>query len=136
MATFGLSHWCQAYEREIDVVSDAAFEHEMPVTVILVTLLVIGVFLNILCWRRRNITQILIHYELIYNSALTLVPYDYGDITSFVVFYWTFCVFMYASCSSNSSVIDILSCTIFTALQALLIVPLAQREGFSSRLIL
>lgn len=125
LATFGFAHWLEAFDRDIDVASDAAFEHKIPVTVILVTLLGLGVFLNILCWKKRNMTYIIIHYELVYTSVLTLVPYDYGDLRVFVAFYSTLCIYLYASCSGKSSVSDIVSCTIFTALQAMVCFPLA-----------
>ena len=115
LATTGISHWREAFDKDIDVASELVFGLKFPVTVILIILLVLGVLLNAVCWQRRDITKILIHYELFYNSVLTLVPYDYGNATSFTMFYWTLCVFIYTSCSSNSMV-DILSCTTFTAI--------------------
>lgn len=115
MVTMDIAHWRQAFDKDSAVASEIVIQLEIPLKSILTVLLVIGVFLNILCWRKLNITQILIYYELVYNTVLALVPYEYGDAASFTIFYWTLCVFLYASCSS-SSIIDILSCTIFTAI--------------------
>ena len=115
LATFGFANWRKAFDKDIAVASDAAFEQEIPITVILISMLVIGVLLNILCWQKRHISYILIHYELVFNSILTLVPYDYGDLKTYGTFYSTLIVYLYSSCSGTSGLVDIVSCTVFTA---------------------
>ena len=80
------------------MVTELAEELQAPMTYALITLLALGVLLNLLCWRKRSMTQLLIHYELVFNSVYALVPYDYGDSANFQAFYWTLCTFLFASC--------------------------------------
>ena len=80
------------------MVTELAEELQAPMTYALITLLALGVLLNLLCWRKHSMTQLLIHYELVFNSVYALVPYDYGDSANFQAFYWTLCTFLFASC--------------------------------------
>ena len=87
LAGFGLAHWRQAYDKDGDkkdiVASELAEKLQTPITYALIALLVIGVLLNLLSWRKRSFVQLIIHYELILNSVYALVPYDYGDSGNF-----------------------------------------------------
>ena len=102
LAGLGLAHWRQAYDNGSYKEGIEAFglaeQLQTPVTFALITLLVIGVLLNLLSWRKSSTTQLLIHYELVFNSVYALVPYEYGDSANFQAFYWTLCIFLFASC--------------------------------------
>ena len=56
MVTMDIAHWRQAFDKDSAVASEIVIQLEIPLKSILTVLLVIGVFLNILCWRKLNIT--------------------------------------------------------------------------------
>lgn len=81
-----------------------------------------GLILNLLCWKFRFLSSLIIHYELIYQCGLTLVPlYADGNQDSLLRFLQVGYVFAFTSTNIR---VDIVACTIAIGLMEGLLKPL------------
>ena len=59
---------------------DFVDETEAYVKFAIITLLPIGILLDVLIWRWRKLANVLLYYELVSSFVLHgFVPYDFGD---------------------------------------------------------
>ena len=47
-------------------------------------MLILGVVLDLLCWRWRKVAKILFFYECFYMIIIGLIPMNYGSYQSFI----------------------------------------------------
>lgn len=81
-ALLGVAYWQKSYEDYLNnpkLDPDKVAQTETFVKVSLSVITVIGVLLDIACWRYRKLARLIIVFELVYLPFYALCPYDYGD---------------------------------------------------------
>ena len=48
----------------------------------MITLLVVGVLLDLLAWKYRKLARFIIYYELIMNLLMSFVPINLGELSN------------------------------------------------------
>lgn len=110
----GMSYWQLAYEKpnaKVDV--EYAKKLQLPVTICAVTLVVIGVLLDILIWRKRKFARLLIYYELLSISLQSLVPLDLGDFESMTLLMVLTNTFIWVGCYPRANIFACIATLLF-----------------------
>jgi hypothetical protein len=84
----GISFWQKAFknrESHQDVNWDFIDEWETYIKATLVGFIILGVLLDIVCWRRRELSSLILYYELVQYIVYGFVPLNHGDAKTFVV---------------------------------------------------
>ena len=79
LALSGSSSWQKAYsEYTDDPLVDIEFVEKSQgvVTTILICMIILGIFLDIIVWRRRHLAFMMLYYELSMIIIMSLVPYN------------------------------------------------------------
>lgn len=108
----GVSYWQKAYngaDKLKDINTDYVEKSEGVIKIIMVTMIVLGVLLDILTCKYRRCARFIIYYEFIMTLLMSFVPINLGDLSN--AFYvlnmcGNFCMF---SCYIRR---EILACTI------------------------
>lgn len=90
---FGNSYWQKAYKnyKKNDAVNvEFVVASEPHVKLAIMILIVLGVILDVVVWRRRHLGKYIIYYELLSLIVQTFLPFNFGDfeglaLTMFVV---------------------------------------------------
>ena len=85
----GVSYWQTAYkgqERFADKINVDFVEQIRPyIVTAIISLIPVGVILDIVAWRRREFAGWIFYYELVSNLVQAFVPFDYGDFRSVTI---------------------------------------------------
>jgi len=84
----GISYWQKTYrtraERE-NIDQEFIDKTEEYVKALIIVLIPLGVILDLICWRRRNLSWMLFYYELVSTVVQGFVPFDQGDYQGLVL---------------------------------------------------
>ena len=83
---FKLSYWQKAYEgrKELKDKFDDEFVTATKPYVIptIISLIVLGIVLDVIVWRRRHLAQWIFYYECLSNIVQAFAPFDYGSFSN------------------------------------------------------
>ena len=88
-AVLGSAYWQKAYKEKDEIEElnhDFVDKSESALRGALLTLIIFGVLLDILCWKYRRYSELIIYYELIRIMVQAFVPIDHGETTNGVFF--------------------------------------------------
>ena len=105
---------------------------EPVVKVTTITLIVIGVLLDLLVWRRRNYANWLFNYELLNMLNQGLVPFHYGHFT--LAIHTTFLVTIYVLVGCNIRQ-NIIASTLTLTFVVYVEIPQLQNETWDGTMI-
>ena len=96
-------------------------------------MVVLGVLLDILCWRRRSFARLIPYYEGVSNIIQGFVPFNYGDFSRLILL--TTILFVYASvcCDLKPNIIYIM---VTLNVMQFVQVPYLYKEEWSGGLVL
>ena len=109
-ALLGISYWQKSYGNYEDnpkLEPEKVAQTETFVKVSLSVLTVIGLILDIACWRKANLARYIMVYESIYLPFYCLCPFGYGDFQAPILLFIV--VFNYIMLSSHVHVDAIMS---------------------------
>lgn len=99
-ALLGMSYWQISYEKYKDnpkLDPEKVIQTETFVRVSLSVLTVLGVILDLACWRNRKLARYVMVYEAIYLPFYCLCPFDYGGFQAPILLFNVFFNFIMMS---------------------------------------
>ena len=114
----GVAYWQKAYkntEERDDINHEFVRDSENIIKFATCVMIVVGVVLDILIWRKRKLANILFLYEIIYCFVYGFVPLDFGHMSSVFQIMILSCNYMIYSCDfGNNVIVNFLACPIIT----------------------
>ena len=75
----------------------------------IIALIVLGVVLDILVWRRRHLGYLIIYYELVNILSQAIVPFDFGTFEGIMLIMLMVQTFITVACAPAQNII---ACTV------------------------
>ena len=117
----GIAYWQKAYKGKdkLDeqlLNQDFVDKSEPVIKIILISLIPIGVLLDILICRRRHLANLLFYYEMISILLQGFVPFDFGDFGMIMLLMLMIQTYITVACDLSRNVI---CCTVISLIMML-----------------
>ena len=125
---FGVAYWQKAYSHDHDEsMMNLEFIKltEPIIKITTITLIALGLLLDILIWRRRKYAAWLLYFELLNVLLQGLVPFNYGHFTLTILCMTFVMIYVLVGCNMGPNIIaTILTLTVVVFVE----IPLLHRE--------